>query len=283
MNNKRVHWSQYADEISFLTIRDIVRLSDSVDDDYFSDEEIQVEEPKVLESEAKEKKKGKKKYDVEFWPVEEYLRRSTPQILASEKSFCNPVYDAESSASDDSNFYEDINYLEVESDKKKQPKALRSEKTQEQNSRKKEKMKKKGEEPDYKSGTTLDANASNMNFRPSKRDERSALPPRGLDSSTDCQSLPSKTQDNCWISPQISLSKWNSNSARGDYSKGRKHSSENRKLEKRSSRASSSERRRNRNIDGCSCDISKSRITSESRRVSNHLVKAISSRGIDPP
>ncbi|KAM3173071.1 hypothetical protein ACTXT7_013216 [Hymenolepis weldensis] len=43
MNNKKVHWSQYADKISFLTIQNTVRLSASVDNDYFSEESADLE------------------------------------------------------------------------------------------------------------------------------------------------------------------------------------------------------------------------------------------------
>ncbi|KAM7537364.1 hypothetical protein Aperf_G00000060445 [Anoplocephala perfoliata] len=260
MNGKRVHWSQYADEICFLTTRNVIRLPDSEDDDYVSDKELQIEEPEAMEKFGK--KNNNNLVDTEFLGVEEYLRRS-PQIRKY-------VYDMESSSSsstsNDSSFYEDINNFENELGKTISPRSFKSERTQEQNFTTKEKIK-KGEELEDNRRTPIYENASNLYSKPSKGGGRSNPSPKSSNNSTDNQSSSNKMQDNHWISPQISLSKWDSNSAKGDYSNGGKQNPEKRKLENRNNRSISSQRSRNRNVDGSSNGIPKSRTKSESRRV----------------
>ncbi|VUZ40240.1 unnamed protein product [Hymenolepis diminuta] len=72
MNNKKVHWSQYTDEISFLTIQDTVCLSDSVDDDYFSEESVDLE-PLETPKKVTRKNNGNPFGNYQFFPKSKYL------------------------------------------------------------------------------------------------------------------------------------------------------------------------------------------------------------------
>nr|CDS33794.1 hypothetical transcript [Hymenolepis microstoma] len=244
MNSKKVHWSQYADEISFLTIQDTVPLSDSVDDDYFSEESADFEPlGKIIRRRNKRNPCG----HYQFFPMDEYsLLKST----ISGKSGCNHVYNT--------NYFRQPDFLEREKGcHHKYPRAPKEDIFQERKS----KMNGRWKDGEYSEENSTEDEATYSNYS----DDKSTLSPRSCDDSSDILSSPRKSHDNYWISPPISLSKKNSNVSRGDYIKiGRLNSDQ--KSEDRLSRTSSGEKRSIQNVDEYHCGMLKFRPSSQSRR-----------------
>ena len=242
--SKRVHWSQYADEISFFTIQDVVRLSNSLDDDYFSDEEGENERRKH-ENEAR----------VSPDLQSDGTISPSPPLTPSGKTRFVHLNETDSISSDDSNFYEDPKYVEVKklSPRKKMhtmnSKPPKMERHTDLNVKKKEKTKKWIEDSDlYK-----------PSLNPGRllgRDERPTLPPKSTnfvangddnDSEEDDQISNSRTH-NSWVSPQICLSKRNDSTSRGDYAKIPKPHIEPKRSFKQYDRPPCEERRRTKSF-----------------------------------
>lgn len=280
LTNKHVHWSQYADEISFFTIRDVVRLSDSIDDDYFSDEDVEVEEPL----------KGKRKHEKEifihpdFWQAVDNANLQSPPLSLSPpppptdlngKTRFVPAYETDSTLSDDSNFFDDPKYIEMKQSpalRRSQslvPKTLKHEKHQDLKA-KKEKKKKNIEEEE----TTISDKVASSNGKLSpKKEEKPPVSPKSLEATTERPNSAKKMHNSCWISPQIYLSKRDATSARGDYAKGVKSPAESRKTAKQNGRPSSTERRRARSSSEYLYEM-EPRPVSETRGVSVPIVES---------
>lgn len=252
MNNKKVHWSQYADEISFLTIQDTVRLSDSVDDDYFSEESVDLE-PLETPEKITRKNKGNPFGNYQFFPMDEY---SLTKSLISGKSGFDQVYD--------SNYFKDPAPFERRKDShNKFPRALKEDKFQEG----KFKMKERWRDVEYEEENS---NENEITYSINS-DDNSTLSPRSYDDTLDTLSSPRKCLDDYWISPPISLSKRNSSVSRGDCIKSGRLNSDQ-KSEDRLSRISPVGRRSYQNVDEYRYRISKVRHRSESRRVRKEFI-----------
>ncbi|VDO06119.1 unnamed protein product [Rodentolepis nana] len=239
MNNKKVHWSQYADEISFLTIQDTVPLSDSVDDDYFSEESADFE---PLEKMGRKRNKRNQCEHYHFFPMDEY---SLLKSSISGKSDCNHVYD--------SNYFKESDFLEREKGcHHNYPRAIKEDIC---------KMRGRWRDGEYGEENSIEDDTTYSNYS----DDKSTLSPRSYDDSSDSLGSPRKSHDNYWISPPIALSKKNSNVSRGDCIKtGRLNSDQ--KSEDRLSRISSGEKRGIQNVDECHYGGAKFRPSSHSRR-----------------
>ncbi|KAL5968264.1 hypothetical protein TSMEX_003985 [Taenia solium] len=284
MTNKHVHWSQYADEISFFTIRDVVRLSDSIDDDYFSGEDVEGEEPL----------KGKRKHEKEifihpdFWQAVDNANLQSPPLLSpplpqsppppptdlNGKTRFVPAYETDSTLSDDSNFFDDPKYTEVKQSpllRRSQspvPKTLKYEKNQDPKAKKESKKKNKGdEEMKYSDKVT------NSNGKASlKKAEKPPMAPKSPEGTVEHPNGAKKMHNSYWISPQIYLSKRDATSARGDYARGAKSSLESRKAAKQNGRSSSTERRRARSFSDYLYEP-EARPVSETRRSNRHSLE----------
>ncbi|KAL5110848.1 hypothetical protein TcWFU_008845 [Taenia crassiceps] len=292
MTNKHVHWSQYADEISFFTIRDVVRLSDSIDDDYFSDEDVEVEEPL----------KGKRKHEKEifihpdFWqavdnanlqsspPLSPPLSQSPPlpppPTDLNGKTRFVPAYETDSTLSDDSNFFDDPKYVEVKPPpllRRSQspiPKTLKHEKHQDPKAKKEKKKKNKEEEE-----TKDSANVTSSNGKASpKKEEKSPVAAKSLEGTAERPNSAKKVHNSYWISPKIYLSKRDATSARGDYARGVKSPVESRKAVKQNGRSSSTERRHARSFNDYLYEPEE-RPVSETRRANRHSLEDADHRG----
>ncbi|VDM30226.1 unnamed protein product [Hydatigera taeniaeformis] len=284
MTNKHVHWSQYADEISFFTIRDLVRLSDSVDDDYFSDEDVEADEPL----------KGKRKHEKEifihpdFWKAVDNANLQSPPLPSSHspppmdpngKTRFVPAYETDSTLSDDSNFFDEPKYVEIKQppilrrSQSPAPKAIKHEKQEDTKGKKEEEKKtkkKKGKEEEETIGSdkVADSNAKTL----PKKEEKALVASKSSEGTSERPNGTKKMHNSYWISPQIYLSKRDATSARGDYARGVKSPVESRKTAKHNGRSSSTERRHMRSFSHHLHD-SGARPASETRGSNRHCLE----------
>ncbi|EUB60620.1 hypothetical protein EGR_04453 [Echinococcus granulosus] len=281
MTNKHVHWSQYADEISYFTIQDVVRLADSSDDDYFSDENVEVEEP------LKEKRKHEKEIFIhpDFWKAVDNATsqsqpplspppQSPPPLDLSGKTRFLPVSETDSTISDDSNFFDDPKYVEKKRSlflRKSQSPAPKTPKHEKHLDLKTEKEKKKRKKEEVEMGDADKEASSNGKAQP-KNEEKPPVVPKSPEGMVERPNGAKKMQNSYWISPQIYLFKRNATSARGDYARGVKSPVESGKMAKRSEISSSTGRRRVRHFSDYLYEP-QSRSTSRTRGVGVAVVK----------